>query len=173
MKPPPSKPSPASPFELSRIYIQLYTDFCPQACANFIKLCTFGCRDHYVHSPVHRIVKGGWVQCGDVLDGSGLNSKAATASGFVPDESFSVDFGNRLGGTVGFANSGPHSSASQFFITLGPCEWMNNSFVGIGRVVQGYRALRYLNQVETNNQVPASPIEVDSCGLAPEEPTIN
>ena len=89
-------------------------------------------------------------------------------SGAVPDESFAVDFGFPLGGIVGYANSGAHTNGSQFFVTLGPCDWMNNSFVGFGRILQGYDLLRKLNKLKTSNQCPERKIVVDRCGVAPE-----
>ncbi len=148
---------------------------CPKACDNFIKLCTgkgavlpssnavYFC---YSNCPVHRIVKNGWLQCGDIVNGSGANSIAASdLSGAVQDESFTGDFGFFAGGMVGLANSGPHSNGSQFFVTLGPCAWMNSGFVGIGRVVQGFSTLRILNNIPTSNDVPTKKIVVKSCGL--------
>eukprot|EP00597_Dinobryon_sp_UTEXLB2267_P009098 CAMPEP_0170092058 /NCGR_PEP_ID=MMETSP0019_2-20121128/25500_1 /TAXON_ID=98059 /ORGANISM="Dinobryon sp., Strain UTEXLB2267" /LENGTH=248 /DNA_ID=CAMNT_0010312257 /DNA_START=14 /DNA_END=757 /DNA_ORIENTATION=+ len=110
------------PLIFETIYIELYSDFCPKACDNFIKLCTAGTAKHYLNCPIHRMVKNGWFQCGDVVDGSGKYSCAATTK-TIQDESFSIDFGLSVGGVVGYSNSGPHSSGSQFFVTLGPCEW--------------------------------------------------
>lgn len=148
---------------------------CPLACENFLKLCTKtnvpGVQTvfHYQGSPVHRIVRDGWLQGGDIVNGSGGNSVACLdRTGSVPDESFSVDFSCPLGGIVGFSNSGPHSNGSQFFITLGACGWMNSKYVGIGRVVQGYSVLRFLNSLPTNNQRPVANVVVGSCGVAPE-----
>ena len=145
---------------------------CPQAASNFQKLCE-GVKAgdefaHYKGCPIHRLVKNGWIQCGDLVDGSGANSLAVLdATQIIPDESFTLDFGFAPGGIVGFANSGAHSSGSQFFITLGPCEWMNHSYVGVGRLLQGYHVLRTLNSVETSNQRPAKDITVQSCGVTP------
>ena len=58
-----------------------------------------------------------------------------------------------------------HSNGSQFFITLRGCEWMNNGFVGVGRVIQGYNSLRLLNSIVTTNQKPSKLIVIDDCGL--------
>ena len=51
----------------------------PPACANFKALCTgekgvsetTGVRLSYINSVIHRIVPGGWIQGGDIVDGSG------------------------------------------------------------------------------------------------------
>jgi cyclophilin family peptidyl-prolyl cis-trans isomerase len=139
---------------------------CPIACENFIKLCvSTEAQKQYLNCPIHRIVKNGFFQSGDIIDGSGRNSLAIiNDSGFVQDESFSVDFGFRLGGVVGYANSGPHSNGSQFFVTLGPSEWMNNNFIGIGRVIQGFSVLKEINNVTCSNQVPSKNIVILSAG---------
>ena len=139
---------------------------CPKACENFIKLCTSTTNQRqYLNCPIHRIVKNGWFQTGDIIDGSGKNSLAVlNEAGFVQDECFSVDFGFKLGGIVGYANSGPHSNGSQFFVTLGPSEWMNNSFIGFGRVIQGFSVLKAINNVSCSNQVPNKTIVIGNAG---------
>lgn len=157
-----------------KVHVELFEELCPKACENFIKLIE-GARLpgagrkapllQYKNCPIHRLVKDGWMQCGDVMDGTGENSSAVLdPSGTVADESFSVDFGSPLGGILGLANNGAHTNGSQFFITLGPCEWMNSKFVGIGRVVQGFDVLRAVNKIPTQNQKPTRKIVVDTCG---------
>lgn len=151
--------------------IARYSDLCPLAAENFMKLCKGtkltddGPAHHYLGCPIHRIVPGGWLQCGDFIDGSGANSKAAHEDGVIRDESFSVDFGCPEGGILGYSASGPHANGSQFFITFGPCEWMQNSFVGFGRVVQGLAALRAIERIPTSNQKPQKRVIVSNCGV--------
>jgi cyclophilin family peptidyl-prolyl cis-trans isomerase len=164
---------PSSKVTMSFFSYYSFTDLCPKACDNFVKLCTGEngvdggtcAKLHYLNCPIHRLVAGGWLQCGDIVDGSGANSVAATGEdGKVQDECFTVNFGSRMGGMVGFSTSSPHSNGSQFFITFGPCEWMNEKFVGIGRVIQGYEVLKSLEQAPTKNQKPVIPIIVSNCG---------
>lgn len=121
---------------------------------------------HYLNCPIHRIVPGGWLQCGDIVDGSGSNSIAATGGDLhkIRDENLSVDFSEKLGGIVGFSTSSVHSNGSQFFITLGSCPWMNNKFVGVGRVVRGFKTLQQISMEETKNQKPVKSIFISSCG---------
>lgn len=120
---------------------------------------------HYLNCPVHRIVPGGWLQCGDIVDGSGANSLAAVGDdNKVHDENLSVDFSEKLGGIVGMSSSATHSNGSQFFITLGPCPWMNHKFVGIGKVVRGFETLRRIEMEQTKNQKPVRKIYLNSCG---------
>lgn len=153
-----------------KLIIELFEDICPKACSNFIKLCTGeegmadGVKLSYQDCPIHRLVPNGWFQSGDIVDGSGNNSKSVFGD-FFEDESFSVEFGESRGGIVGFSNTGPHNNGSQFFITLGPCEWMNCTKVGFGRLVQGYDILKKLNDAPCKNQRPSPSIYVGSCGL--------
>lgn len=119
----------------------------------------------YVKCPIHRIVKDGWFQCGDIIDGSGANS-ATINDNYLPDECFTADFGSDFGGVLGLANTGPHSNGSQFFITLGPCEWMNNQYVGIGRVVSGYKVLQDINSASVSaTQRPDPQIYIKTCSM--------
>lgn len=154
-----------------KIVIELFDEICPAACENFQKLCTGeagvsenGTQLNYIGSPIHRIVPGGWIQGGDIVDGTGSNSIAAIGGGKVRDESFSVDFGCPTGGIVGFSTSSPHSNGSQFFITLGPADWMNGKFVGIGRVIQGFDVLKKIEAAPCINQKPETMVFVENCG---------
>lgn len=151
-----------------RIVVELFDDLCPNACSNFIKLCQGGSAGagvayHYKNNVIHRLVENGWIQCGDIVDGSGANSVSATGL-HIEDECFSVDFSDENGGVLGYVSSGPHSNGSQFFITLGPCAWMNNNKVGFGRVLQGYDVLAQLNVAPCRNQRPVPDISIGACG---------
>lgn len=148
----------------------------PQACKNFAMLCEGSpipgmgySKFSYRNCPVHRLVRNGWIQTGDIVDGTGKNSVCAFgAEETVADEAFSVDFGFQHGGIVGYANNGAHASRSQFFVTLGPNAWMNHKFQGFGRVIQGLRTIRALNRIEVSNNTPTSRVVITDCGLAPE-----
>ena len=62
----------------------MYTKTCPRTCANFKALCTgekgvseaTGVRLSYINTLIHRIVPGGWVQAGDIVDGSGSGGES-------------------------------------------------------------------------------------------------
>ncbi|CAM9402450.1 unnamed protein product, partial [Ectocarpus fasciculatus] len=151
-----------------RVIIELFSDLCPNACNNFIKLCQGGSAGagvafHYQNTVVHRVVQDGWLQCGDIVDGSGGNSVSSTGNP-IEDECYSVDFGDEKGGILGYVSSGPHSNGSQFFVTVGPCAWMNNNKVGFGRVLQGYDVLAQINRAPCRNQRPLPDITIGKCG---------
>ena len=161
----------ASTPQYGKIIIELFEKSVPLACKNFRLLCTgeLGATElaklHYQGSPIHRVVKGGWMQAGDIVNGNGAGSYAAIGEGRVQDESFVTDFGNPMGGMVGYSSSSAHSNGSQFFITLGPCDWMNGGYVGIGRVVQGFDVLEKISNCEVSNQKPSPPILCTKSGL--------
>jgi len=153
--------------EYGQLIIELYDNLCPKACANFIKLCSNdgATPAAYMDTPIHRLVPGGWLQCGDTTDGSGANSVATLEeSGKIEDESFSINFDAEFGGLLGYVSSSPHSNGSQFFVTLGPCAWMNKKFQGFGRVVQGYDALKRIEKAQCKNQRPTPSIKIGGCG---------
>jgi peptidylprolyl isomerase len=150
-----------------------FSDLCPIGCDNFMKLCTGECGRiegydytlNYEGCGVHRIVPGGWMQCGDIIDASGNYSVAALGEGRIGDECFSVDFGAPEGGIVGYSSSKPHDNGSQFFITFGPCEWMQYNFEGIGRVIQGYPVLKAIESLKLVNQKPQIAVVINECGI--------
>lgn len=81
-------------------------------------------------STIHRVVKGGYIQGGDVADGTGKGDP-----GFlIPDESFQVK--HDCAGIIGMASLGqPHTASSQFYITLNKLEWLDGKRVAFGRVL--------------------------------------
>ena len=154
-----------------KVVIELFNDVVPVASENFQKLCSgeLGATEmaklHYQGCPVHRVVPGGWLQAGDIVLGDGSGSWAAVGKeGKVQDESFVCDFSSPLGGMVGFSTSQAHSIGSQFFITLGACDWMNGDYVGVGRVIQGFETLRRISACQTTNQKPDPSIIVAKSG---------
>lgn len=50
------------------------------------------------------------------------------------------------------ANAGPDTNGSQFFLTLGPTQWLDCKHSIFGRVCQGIGVLNRIGMVETNGQ---------------------
>jgi cyclophilin family peptidyl-prolyl cis-trans isomerase len=57
-----------------------------------------------------------------------------------------------------------HSNECQFYITLVPLKSFDQNFVAFGRVVQGYKTIKEMEEVETYLQRPASKITISGCG---------
>jgi peptidyl-prolyl cis-trans isomerase-like 6 len=151
-----------------RVVFELSKELCPETSENFRALCTGekGSSDDghllcYKGSPIHRVVKGGWVQGGDIVQGRGDGGVSIYGETFA-DETFDISFDSP--GILAMASSGPHTNASQFFVTLAPQPWLRYRAVGFGRVVAGMRVLKDMEKLDALNERPRREVTVASCG---------
>jgi len=152
-----------------RLVIELFNDLLPKTCTNFLSLCKGGTRAPdgrelaYAKTKIHRIVKGGWIQGGDVIGGKGNDGMSIYGPTFE-DESFMVKHDGI--GIVGMANTGRHKNGSQFYVSLDKLAWLDGRKVAFGRVIEGIRVLRALNNLETQNERPVNPaVVISDCGV--------
>ncbi|XP_049856975.1 probable inactive peptidyl-prolyl cis-trans isomerase-like 6 [Schistocerca gregaria] len=151
------------------IIFQLYSDLLPLTCENFKCLCTGekggndeGILLHYKNTLIHRVVKMGWLQGGDIenrIGGGGASIYGRT----FPDESYCISHNRR--GVLSMANDGRHTNGSQFIITLQPAPWMDYYYVAFGQVVEGENTLKLLESVNTAYERPLADIEITGCGV--------
>ncbi|KAF4642754.1 hypothetical protein TGRH88_034800 [Toxoplasma gondii] len=125
----------------------------PKTSAAFL---TVAQRGQYDGCPVHRFVPGGWIQAGDVVDGSGGHSGAISAS--PSPESFLVT--HDAAGVLGMCPCATGGTGTQFYVSLKPLAAFDKKFVAIGRSVMGMNALllllqRQLVPFDANTQRPA------------------
>ncbi|XP_068633540.1 uncharacterized protein [Battus philenor] len=135
------------------IAYQLYSDIAPLTCENFLRLCKEK-RGGYSGTPVHRIVKDGWIQCG----GYGLKTTPLDCENFIvpPDRR----------GVLCMANDGRHTDCStQFFVLLQPAPWMEKKYVAFGQLVDGERTLQRIENVPTFYESPTSEIIIFEAGI--------
>lgn len=114
--------------EKGEIVIELFPDVAPMAVNSFIFLAE---HDWFDNVTFHRVLPGFIAQAGDPT-GSGYGSPGY-AFAIETDPSLTFD----RAGLLAMANSGPTSNGSQFFITLGPAEHLNEQFTIFGEVIQG------------------------------------
>ena len=119
------------------IVVDLYANIAPQTVNNFIWL---SCADFYSGLGFHRVIPGFMAQGGDP-NGDGSGGPGYT----IPDEFALSDLRFDKGGLLSMAHtSAPNSAGSQFFITYGPTEHLDNAFTIFGEVVSGMEVVEAL-----------------------------
>lgn len=149
------------------IVLQLFNDVCPKTTLNFIEICKGVHRNNrgellsYKDCEVFRVVKGSFIQTGDLKNFTG--NRCYLGSEFE-DENFIVKHDKP--GIIGMVkNKGrPHSNQSQFYLTLNPLKSFDGKFVAFGRVVSGYDVLLLVNEVNSYLQRPVKRVEIVKCG---------
>jgi len=136
------------------VHFELFDEECPVLTKNFMDLLQL---DRFNGHPVHRIKNGAWVQAGDLVNGSGLNS-AAAKGGFLRNESFQMQHDRP--GLLGMANQGKDTNGSQFYVTVRELPFLNGKSVIIGRVISGMRTILKLSKVKTQNERPIQDVKV-------------
>ena len=121
------------------ISFYLYPEAAPKNVANFVFLAK---NNFYNGLTFHRIIPNGLIQGGDsVGDGTG------TAGYYLKDE-FSDWLTFAHEGMLAFANSGPDTNSSQFFITMSPLTNLNkkHTIIGVTKYREDLGVLRTLRQ---------------------------
>ena len=118
------------------IEVELFSDLAPVTVASFLTLA----RDKFYDGIIiHRVEPGFVIQAGDPLTKEeGTESRWGTGGpGYtIPDE-FS-DYKYDQEGILAMAKTmAPNSGGSQFFITLGPADFLNNNYTAFGKVISG------------------------------------
>ncbi|XP_069359485.1 uncharacterized protein [Maniola hyperantus] len=135
------------------LIFMLYADLVPNTCENFLRLCETK-RGGYSGTPVHRIVKDGWIQCG----GFGLKSTDLDCENFI------IPHDRR--GVLCMANNGRHVDCStQFFVLLQSAPWMAHKYVAFGQLIDGDSTLKMMDSVETFYESPTVPVIIEKAGV--------
>ncbi len=116
----------------------------------------------YKGCPFHRVIKDFMVQGGDFNKGDGTSSFSIYGPSFE-DESLAGK--HDVPGLLSMANSGPNTNGSQFFITTVAAPWLDGKHVVFGRVLDGMKAVRMIENcsVQVGNK-PSIPITIKECG---------
>lgn len=127
---PPTKGKVTLHLSIGDVDVELFAKETPLACRNFVQLCMEG---YYNGTSFHRVIKGFMAQGGDPT-GTGIGGESIY-DGFFKDELHSrLKFKRR--GLLAMANDGvKHHNLSQFFITLGNCDWLDKKHTIFGKVV--------------------------------------
>jgi peptidyl-prolyl cis-trans isomerase-like 3 len=120
---------------LGEIKVELEAEKVPGLCENFLKLAASGA---YNSTTFHRNIRSFIIQGGDPL-GTGKGGDSIHG-GKMADE-FHADLKHDRRGVVSFANSGPNTIGSQFFITYSRQPTLDGVYSVIGSVIHGMEVL--------------------------------
>ncbi|CAM3915608.1 peptidylprolyl isomerase [Nocardiopsis rhodophaea] len=140
------------------IVVRLFAEESPETVENFVGLAegTKQWMDPTTGKPstaklydgtiFHRVIDKFMIQGGDPL-GNGRGG---------PGYTFKDEFGSGLKfdrpHLLAMANAGPNTNGSQFFITVGTPDWLNNKHTIFGEVVEGGDVVEAISKVATNPQ---------------------
>ena len=174
------------------LIFRLLEDVAPRACANFLGLCEgfrrqsrvpgalYG-RDGTMASATastfygyrsctfHRLLHGQVLQGGRMSAVAGGDADVSIFGARFDDERAGLNAPQDRRGLLCMANSGPNSNASQFYITLAPCEHLSGGYVCFGTLVGDDAVLVAAESVPTlpNTHQPVVPIVITACGRWP------
>jgi cyclophilin family peptidyl-prolyl cis-trans isomerase len=112
-------------------------------------------------------VPGKFIQGGDIRRLFGLPGAFSTyADGEFADESFAKK--HTEPGLLGMCHRQGYANTNecQFYITLSaPLTFMDNKNVVFGRIVNGMRTIRMIEQQETYNEAPIKKVTIDAAAI--------
>lgn len=152
-----------------RVSIELFHDEVPKSSESFRSLCTgergvSQCALWYKGIPFHRIIPGFVVQGGDILTKDGRSNVSPFGFPF-PDESFKGKAGKHLPATVSLSHTSPNQNGSQFFFNLARNEHLDNKFVVIGQIVEGWDIVQSMGKLcGSRCGTPVSRAWISECG---------
>jgi peptidyl-prolyl cis-trans isomerase A (cyclophilin A) len=108
----------------------------------------------------HRVIAGFMSQ------GGSPNGSGTDGPGYVFTDEFSPQLVFDSFGALAMANSGTNSNGSQFFITVAPYAFGNNTYAIFGRVVAGSNVVYAINHVATDaNDKPLTNVVIQQVNL--------
>eukprot|EP00931_Biecheleriopsis_adriatica_P100087 TRINITY_DN7510_c0_g1_i3.p1 TRINITY_DN7510_c0_g1~~TRINITY_DN7510_c0_g1_i3.p1 ORF type:complete len:376 (-),score=78.88 TRINITY_DN7510_c0_g1_i3:307-1350(-) len=136
------------------VQLELFDEESPILAVNFLKLLALPKFDGH---PLHRVKGDCWIQAGDLVDGSGMNSEAAE-TGLLRHESFRISHDRP--GLLGMCCHGKDTVGSQFYITLRQLPFLDGKFCVIGRVICGMETIQRIAKLPTKNERPLQDVKI-------------
>src|ERR671915_1489788 len=141
------------------IEVRLMPEHAPTPVANFVDLAT-GQREWrdprdgqkkaealYPGTIFHRVIPNFMIQGGDP-EGTGMGGPGYRFEDEVPPGGPKFD----KPGLLAMANAGPNTNGSQFFVTVGPTEWLTGKHTIFGEVTVGMEVVDAIATADTDQQ---------------------
>lgn len=139
--------------------IELYEQYAPETCKNFLKLVDEGFYDGLTF---HRVIDDFMAQGGS-SDGKGIEGSDETIKGEFSANGFTQNTLSHTRGVVSMARANDYNSASsQFFICYDDCSFLDGEYAAFGKVIEGMEVVdSFLDVERTYNSSGelASPVE--------------
>lgn len=154
---------------VKRMVFELFHDVAPKTAENFRALCTgergissnTGKLLHYKGSFFHQIMKGSIVKGGDFVNRNGTGGESIYGSNF-PDESPRLKHDGP--GLLSMAIADRDKLGSHFIITLKADHHLDRKYVVFGRLVEGLKVLKKIEDVGDDEGHPTVTVKIINCG---------
>lgn len=149
---------------IGRVVIGLFGRTSPLTAKNFETIAAGTMNGlTYKGSTFHRVIKGFMMQGGDVITGDGRGTISIYGDRFR-DENFIVKHYGP--GWVSMANAGRDTNGSQFYIAFRQCTWLDTTHTTFGKVLEGMKVVRQIEQVATDkSDFPLEQVVIHDCGV--------
>jgi peptidyl-prolyl cis-trans isomerase B (cyclophilin B) len=130
---------------MGEMVVEFWPDVAPKHVENFKSLAK---KKFYDGTAFHRVISGFMIQGGDPLTKD--ESKSLQWGTGSPGYTIKAEFNNRkhVRGVLSMARGGdPDSAGSQFFICLGPAEFLDNKYTAFGKLIKGDDVLEKIGSV--------------------------
>lgn len=124
------------------IAMSFFPKYAPKGVENFQTLAK---EKKYNNSIFHRVIKKFMIQGGDYTNGDGTGGESCWGKEF---ENECVDELKNIRGAVAYANSGPDTNGSQFFINLAKNAHLDGDYTVFGQVFAGMDVVDLISNCE-------------------------
>lgn len=145
----------------SSFTIELYPEFAPETCSNFVNLVKSG---FYNGLTFHRVVDNFMAQGGS-SDGKGVKGSDTRIKGEFAANGFTQNTMKHERGVVSMARTSDNfdSASSQFFVCYTDCSFLDGQYAAFGKVIEGMETVDKFREVErTSNgfdSTPSTPVK--------------
>lgn len=159
-----SGPNPIAVIEttMGDIQVEVFANEVPEMAKNFLELAKTG---KYDGAPFHRVIPNFVIQGGDFTAKNGTGGHSYKGPGTVLDGEYDSKVSSNLRGTLSYANSGPDTNGSQFFINLKdnlPLDHDKDPRTSqhpvFGKVISGMQIVDAISEVETVSERPVEDV---------------